>query len=112
MISPAAPVEPQPTASLPRTNTSARAAYDAHAAGVTAGLTDAAVHAAAEAIDRAAKALNNSVRLSVDAESGRTIVRVVDAETGQLIRQIPSEELLSLRHALERIAGLLIDRTA
>ena len=64
------------------------------------------------AADRAVKSLQNSVQLSLDSRSGQPIVRVVDTETGQLIRQIPTEEVLELRRALDRIAGLLIQRTA
>jgi flagellar protein FlaG len=64
------------------------------------------------AINRAAKSLNNSVQLSLDTQSGKAIVRVVDTETGQLVRQIPTEEVLELRRALDHIAGLLIHRTA
>jgi len=67
---------------------------------------------AVAAINRAAKSLNNSVQLSLDAHSGKPVVRVVDTETGQLVRQIPNEEVLELRRALDRIAGLLIHRTA
>ena len=70
------------------------------------------LRAAVAAINRAAKSLNNSVQLSLDARSGRAIVRVVDTETGQLIRQIPTEEVLELRRALDRIAGMLINQTA
>jgi flagellar protein FlaG len=70
------------------------------------------LRAAVAAINRAAKSLNNSVQLSLDARSGRAIVRVVDTETGQLIRQIPTEEILELRRALDRIAGMLINQTA
>jgi flagellar protein FlaG len=64
------------------------------------------------AADRAVKSLHNAVQLSLDSQSGQPIVRVVDTETGQLIRQIPTEEVLELRRALDRIAGLLIQRTA
>ncbi len=74
--------------------------------------TEESVRAAVAAINRAAKALNNSVQLDLDSDSGRAVVRVIDSETGQLIRQIPSEEVLELRRALDRIAGLLINRTA
>ena len=52
------------------------------------------------------------MQLSLDASTGKAIVRVIDTETGQLVRQIPSEEVLELRRALDRIAGLLIHRTA
>jgi len=70
------------------------------------------VRQALAAINRAAKSLNNSVQLTLDTHSGKAIVRVVDTETGQLVRQIPTEEVLELRRALDRIAGLLIHRTA
>ena len=74
--------------------------------------TASTVREAVAAINRAAKSLNNSIQLSLDERSERPVVRVVDSETGQLIRQIPTEEVLELRHALDRIAGLLINRTA
>lgn len=64
------------------------------------------------AANRATKSLNNALGLSLDSQSGTPIVRVIDTETGQIIRQIPTEEALDLRRALERIAGLLINRTA
>ena len=64
------------------------------------------------ATNLATKSLNNTVQLSLDAQSGKAIVRVVDPETGQVVRQIPTEEVLELRRAFDRLAGLLIDRTA
>ena len=84
------------------------ASVDAHAAQASGeGLREVVA-----AADRAVKALQNSVELSLDSQSGQPIVRVVDTETGELIRQIPTEEVLELRRALDRIAGLLIRRTA
>ena len=41
-------------------------------------------------------------------DDGSTIVRVVDRETKQLVRQIPSEEMVAIRRALERAEGILI----
>lgn len=64
------------------------------------------------AANRSARSLGSSVQFNLDAQSGKVIVRVVEKETGQLIRQIPSEEMLELRRALDRIAGLVIDETA
>lgn len=71
-----------------------------------------AVRAAVAAINRAAKSLTNTVQLVMDERSEQPVVRVMDSETGQLIRQIPTEEVLELRRALDRISGLLIHRTA
>lgn len=68
--------------------------------------------AAIEAINQSAQKLNSSVQFSLDTRSKQPIVRVVDNETGQLIRQIPTEEVLEIRQALDRIVGLLIHQTA
>jgi flagellar protein FlaG len=112
MIIPAAPLEPRNGTPAPRAAAQPRPVAEALAPASGSPDSEAALREAIAAIERAATALDNSVQLSIDADSGRTVVRVIDSETGQLIRQIPSEELLSLRNALERIAGLLIDRTA
>ena len=86
-------------------------AIEAAAAQVSAG--GEGLRQLVAAANRATKSLNNSVQLSLDSQSGKPVVRVVDSETGQLIRQIPSEEIMELRRALDRIAaGLLIHRTA
>jgi flagellar protein FlaG len=37
------------------------------------------------------------------------VVRVIDSETKELIRQIPSEELLAISRRLEAATGLLVD---
>ncbi len=98
-VSGPAPVRPQPQTG-------------AAAASSSAAESTISVREAVAAINRAAKSLNNSIQLSLDDRSERAVVRVVDSETGQLIRQIPTEEVLELRRALDRIAGLLINRTA
>jgi flagellar protein FlaG len=53
------------------------------------------------------QSLKRDLQFSVDAASGRTVIRVVDAETGAVIRQIPSEEILALARHLE-VPGLFI----
>lgn len=47
-------------------------------------------------INRALQAAKRQLAFSVDEASGRTIVRVIDAATGEVLRQIPSEEALQL----------------
>jgi flagellar protein FlaG len=44
----------------------------------------------------------------VDEGSGRAIVRVMDKETNQVIRQIPGPEMIAIRRVLDRIKGILI----
>ena len=111
MIHPPSSVDPFQSAARPAENASVKEAASVPQP-VPLPENEESVRQAVAAINRAAKALNNSVQLDLDSNSGRAVVRVVDSETGQLIRQIPSEEVLELRQALDRIAGLLIHRTA
>jgi len=50
----------------------------------------------------------NSLSFSVDESTGRTIVRVSDTKTGDLIRQIPAEELLDIARSLDKLQGMLL----
>jgi flagellar protein FlaG len=52
--------------------------------------------------------LHRSLHFSVDEKSGETVVRVVDSETQEVIRQIPSEELLAIADRLRSTAGVLL----
>jgi flagellar protein FlaG len=111
MIHPVSSLDPAQAAARPRDGASTSGAPRSAPPSPPAP-DEQSVRDAVAAINQAAKALNNSVQLSLDSGSGRAVVRVIDSETGKLIRQIPSEEALELRQALDRIAGLLIRRTA
>ncbi len=52
--------------------------------------------------------LQRALQFSVDEESGETVVKVVDSETKEVIRQIPSEELLAIANRLRSTAGVLL----
>lgn len=51
--------------------------------------------------------LTRTLQFSVDEESGRTVIKVVDSETNQLIRQIPPEEVLVLARNLAKGEGVI-----
>jgi flagellar protein FlaG len=53
-----------------------------------------------------------NLQFSVDGSSGKTVVRVVDMETGNVIRQIPSQEALDIARAVDRLQGLLLRQQA
>ena len=53
-----------------------------------------------------------SLRFSIDDDSGRTIVRVVDRETDEVIRQIPSEDMLTLIRNISEITGKIFNESA
>ena len=53
------------------------------------------------------KDIQRNLDFSVDDSSGQVVVKVVDGDSGKLIRQIPSEELLRLSERLEDLRSLL-----
>ena len=64
-----------------------------------------------EVIDRVGRTLQNvepKLELSIDQDLNQVILRVVDKESGDLIRQIPSEEVLELDRFFADQSGLLI----
>ena len=55
--------------------------------------------------------MNRSLQFHVDEDSGRDVIKVVDKNTGDVIKQYPSEEVLGLVSKLSETAGKLIDHT-
>ena len=71
------------------------------------------VREAADKINKVLQSLvSSNLQFSVDQESGQTIVRVVDVETKDVIRQIPNEEALAIAKSLGKFQGLLIEQKA
>lgn len=54
---------------------------------------------------------NRSVEFTTDESSGTRVVKVVDSGSGDVIRQMPAEELLSFMRNLTRMLGTFIDKT-
>lgn len=51
--------------------------------------------------------LHRNLQFSVDDDSGETVIKVVDRETKEVVRQIPSEEVVRLRQRMQDAAGVL-----
>jgi flagellar protein FlaG len=49
-----------------------------------------------------------SLQFSIDKDTGKTVVKVVDTDSKKVIRQIPSEEVLAIAKALDKLQGLLV----
>ncbi|MFA6180191.1 MAG: flagellar protein FlaG [Methylophilaceae bacterium] len=70
-------------------------------------------------LDAAVKKLNEfvapalqTIQFSVDQESERMVVKVVDTATQKVLRQIPNEEVLAISKTLDKLQGLVIRQTA
>jgi flagellar protein FlaG len=61
--------------------------------------------------------VHRNLNFSIDDSTGQTVVKVIDAESEEVIRQIPSEEMLALARRLnelngEQVSGLLMQSKA
>lgn len=63
---------------------------------------------AVKTTNRFMQALSQNLQFSVDKDTNTTVVKLVDTQTKDVIRQIPSEEMLSIAKALDKLQGLLI----
>jgi flagellar protein FlaG len=53
--------------------------------------------------------MNRGLEFSVDKDSGRDVIKVIDRSSGDLVKQFPSEEVLTLVAKLSDMVGGFID---
>jgi len=75
-----------------------------------AGERDIELIEAVEQIENAASFFNRKLKLEVDKDLGIVVVKVIDSDTEEVIRQIPPEELLELSKHAKDLKGLLISK--
>lgn len=64
--------------------------------------------AAAEKINEFIESFTRDIQFTIDRDSERVVLKVVDRKSGDVIRQIPSEEALEIAKALDELKGLII----
>ena len=74
--------------------------------------TPAAIAAAVQSVNAYVESVSSSIQFSLDQDTGRTVVKMVDTATDEVLRQFPSEEMLTISKSIDRMQGLLINRKA
>ncbi|GAB3320665.1 flagellar protein FlaG [Haliea atlantica] len=75
--------------------------------GAAAPPASAQLEAAVVTLETYFQSVSRSLRISVDDEAGTTVITVVDQATDEVVRQIPSEEVLALaRFMAQQLASL------
>lgn len=64
--------------------------------------------AAVDSVREYVRPINNSIEFSINEDVHKVVVKVVDNNTKEVIRQIPSEEMIAIAKALDSIKGLLL----
>ena len=70
------------------------------------------VSAAVQSANVYAQSVSSTIQFSLDEGTGRTVVKMVDTQTDEVLRQFPSEEMLAISRSIDRMQGLLINRKA
>lgn len=68
-----------------------------------------------DAVDRIndfVQVVQRDLRFTVDEDTGRTVVKVLDSQSEELIRQLPPEEILELAAYMDELRGLLVKEKA
>ncbi|QRQ84688.1 flagellar protein FlaG [Cupriavidus oxalaticus] len=79
-----------------------------NSADLNAGADSVALSELADAL----KATSIGLRFEIDEDTHRVITKVIDKETGELIRQMPIEEVLRIARAIDKVQGLFVRQSA
>ena len=67
---------------------------------------------AAAQLQQFVQSMGRNLSFSVDETTGYHVVRVVNPDTGELVRQLPSEELLKISRDFQRLNNALVSQRA
>ncbi len=100
---------PQSTTNTARSQKAAGTEADAEFKG-KAGLKE--TEEAIRSIQKDMELMNTRITFRVDNKTDEIVVDVIDKDTNEVIRQIPSEEMLRIKTAFKKLMkGLLLDTT-
>ena len=74
--------------------------------------SDQAVQQAARKLEQHMLGMGNALEFRVDKDTGTTVVTVRDKTSGDVIRQMPTEEALWLAQNLDKISSSLLSASA
>ncbi len=67
---------------------------------------------AAEQIQSFVQSMGRNLNFSVDQSTGYHIVRVVNPDTNEVVRQLPSEEMLKIAQTMSHLNNVLVSQKA
>lgn len=67
---------------------------------------------AVQKIQETTDKLTQNLHFSIDEETGKTVIKVIDVHTDEVIRQIPSKEAIEIARTLDKVQGLLFNDKA
>ncbi len=65
-----------------------------------------------EIADKLAIAFNKAIKFQIHEKTEQVYVEIVDKETGEVIKQIPPEEMIKIAVSVKEFLGLIVDEKA
>jgi flagellar protein FlaG len=63
-------------------------------------------------INEQLKAMHTELSFSVDKETDKVVLKILNSKTGEVIRQIPAEDALRISSHISRLLGVMVDESA
>jgi flagellar protein FlaG len=63
-------------------------------------------------LNKSMQEIGTHVSFSVDHDTKRTIIKVIDTTTKEVVRQIPPENMLRVSENIKKLLGLMVDQAA
>ena len=65
----------------------------------------------AKELNDAMAMFSTDISFSIDKDTGKTVIKVIDNSTKEVIRQIPPEDVLRIAARIKELVGILYDHT-
>lgn len=101
-----------PAGAAPATAKAASAVHQDAVKALDPAQMRAQLEEAIRQLNKMLESAGRSLGFSMDEAAGRTVVKVTDRNTGELVRQIPGEAVLSVAHSIESLKGILYSKKA
>lgn len=125
-VTPPPTVRPSETETIPRQSKQIRGTEnqppqnESQSAGVqqaperlsNAPLDQRAVEEAVQKVQKTVSALNSALQFQIDKDTDKLVIKIVDTNTKEVIKQIPPQEILEIAKALDKLQGLLVREKA
>ena len=102
---------PRPERTLPVGPTEAKPNPDLNLEKVTEP-TREAIEVAAQQIQHFLTSMDRQVQISKDSATGYISVKIINPSSGEVIRTLPSEELLRIARSFDQLGNVMVDQKA
>lgn len=103
---------PSPSNTTPSFRPEAGLSSSRGEAGIGQAKQEFDVNDAVERVRTQVQSLQRDLNFSVDDSTGQVVIQVLDGNSGKVVRQIPSEDILRLAERLDEMRSLLFEATA